>query len=152
MTDIKRMRIETTIAAPVARVCAVMLEPETYEQWTSAFFAGSRYEGSWEQGGRIHFLAPSGDGMVAEIAEHRPGEFLSIRHLGVVAGGVEDTTSPEVRAWAPAYENYTFSAVPGGTRLTIDQDVTADHEESMRKSWTRALVLLKELCEGEAAT
>ena len=64
--------------------------------------------------------------MVAEIAESRNNEFISIRHLGYVANGVEDTTSDAIRAWAPAYENYTFSAVPEGTTLVIDLDVTAE--------------------------
>jgi len=58
-------------------------------------------------GERIQFLSPSGDGMVAEIAENRTNEFISIRQLGLIKKGVEDTESEAVRAWAPVYENYT---------------------------------------------
>jgi hypothetical protein len=39
--------------------------------------------------------------MIAEIAEHRPNEFISIRNLGFIAKGVEDTGSDAVRARAP---------------------------------------------------
>ena len=58
--------------------------------------------------------------MVSEIAENKPNEFISIRHLGYIANGIEDTQSEAIRAWAPAYENYTFVATPqwnpGGRR------------------------------------
>jgi hypothetical protein len=37
--------------------------------------------------------------MVAEIAENRRNEFISIRHLGFIANGIVDTTSEVVKAW-----------------------------------------------------
>lgn len=73
--------------------------------------------------GVIAFLSPSGDGMVADIAAFRPNEYISLRHLGWIVNGVEDTESEAVRAWAPAFENYTFQSVPEGTRPIVDQDV-----------------------------
>ncbi|RMH19078.1 MAG: SRPBCC domain-containing protein [Acidobacteria bacterium] len=150
MSDVKRLRFETTIQAPVAAVWERMLGEETYPRWTAVFAEGSYYEGSWDEGSRIRFLTPSGDGMVAEIAENRPHERISIRHLGFVAGGVEDTGSEAVRAWAPAYEIYRFTAVPEGTRVVVDQDVTADYEDLMKETWPKALEQLKRLCEGQA--
>lgn len=146
----KRIQFSTVIHAPVATVWRLMIGPQSYRQWTSAFAEGSHFQGSWEQGARIRFLAPSGDGMVAEIAELRPGEFISIHHLGMIANGVEDTTSDAARAWAPAYENYTFVTVPEGTRVVVDQDVPADFEGYMRGAWPKALALLKQLCEAPA--
>jgi hypothetical protein len=79
-------------------------------------------------------------------------EFLSIRHLGFIAKGIEDIESDAVRAWTPAYENYTFTSVSGGTRLVVDQDLTADFEEFMQDTWPKAFALLKELCEDKGAT
>jgi uncharacterized protein YndB with AHSA1/START domain len=152
MSDVKRIQFETTIEAPVSVVWETMLSAESYPRWTSAFTAGSCYEGSWDEGSRIHFLDGSGDGMVSEIAENRPHEFLSIRHLGFIAKGIEDIESDAVRAWTPAYENYTFTSVSGGTRLVVDQDLTADFEEFMQDTWPKAFALLKELCEDKGAT
>jgi uncharacterized protein YndB with AHSA1/START domain len=149
MTTTKRLQWSAEIAAPVARVYELMIGIESYRTWTAAFCEGSFYEGSWQPGGRIRFLSPSGDGMVAEIAENRPHRFISIRHLGFIAKGVEDTESEAVRAWAPACENYSFTATPQGTRLTIDQDVAAEYERYMQDSWPKALAKLKALAEGE---
>jgi hypothetical protein len=86
--------------------------------------------------------------MVAEIAENRRNEFISIRHLGFIANGIVDTTSEAVKAWAPAYENYTFLAVPAGTRMVVDQDVSAEWEDYICEAWSKALVLLKKLSEA----
>jgi uncharacterized protein YndB with AHSA1/START domain len=151
MPTIKRIQFESIIEAPVARVYALMIDPEAYKDWTSAFAEGSYFEGSWAQGQQIRFLSPSGDGMVAEIAENRTDEFISIRHLGMIAQGVVDTDSEEVRAWAPAYENYSFQAVPQGTRLVIDQDVFDEYVGYMNEAWPKALERLKALCEGRGA-
>jgi hypothetical protein len=86
--------------------------------------------------------------MLSEIAESRPHEFISIRHIGWIKGGVEDTQSEEVRSWAPAYENYSFKKSGGSTELTVDMDVTADFEEFMVKTWPQALSTLKQMCEA----
>ena len=136
------------IQAPRERVWATMLQSPTYEQWTSVFCEGSRFEGSWNAGERIRFLGPNGQGMVSEIAEHRPAEFVSIRHLGMIDGGGEDTTSEAVRAWAPCHENYHFIAEAGGTRVRVAADVFGTYEAYMAETWPRALALLKTLCEG----
>jgi Activator of Hsp90 ATPase homolog 1-like protein len=151
MSAAKRIQFTTEIGAPATDVWRHITSPESYRRWTSAFAEGSHFEGSWTQGSKIRFLAPSGDGMVAEIAESREYEFISIRHLGFLVKGVEDTTSETVTAWAPAYENYTLAPVPGGTKMVVDQDVAAEWEEYMKESWPKALVLLKELSESSAS-
>ena len=89
--------------------------------------------------------------MVSEIAENRTNEFISIRHLGYIAQGVEDTTSESIRSWAPAYENYTFVAVPEGTKLVVDLDVAPEFEQDMKEAWPKALAQIKQLCEAESA-
>lgn len=148
----KRLQFSINISAPVSTVYTLMIAPETYQDWTSAFAQGSRYEGSWSQGQRIHFLSDAEGGLVSEIAENRPNEFISVRHLGYIVDGVEETDKEATDAWAPAYENYTFHPIPGGTRLTIDQDATAEFESYLVDAWPKALDRLKALCEAHAAS
>ena len=152
MSSVKRTQFATTIDAPVPTVWRLMIGPESYMLWASAFAEGTYFEGSWEAGAKIRFLSPpSGDGMVAEIAENRENEFISIRHLGMISNGVEDTTSESVRAWAPAYENYSFLGVPGGTKLIVEIDVFSEWEQYMNEAWPRALALLKQLSEADTS-
>ncbi|MBT9552643.1 MAG: SRPBCC domain-containing protein [Hydrogenophaga sp.] len=143
----KTLHFDILIHAPREHVWRSTLFSPTYERWTATFSEGSRYEGSWEAGTPIRFCGPNGDGMVAEIAEHRPAEFVSIRHLGMVTNGVEDTTSEAVRAWTPCFENYTFSDEAGGTRVRVDVDVFGTHEDWMAQTWPEALLALKAVCE-----
>lgn len=147
----KKLVFTTVIEAPRDTVWDRMLAPATYEQWTAAFAEGSRYEGSWDEGARILFLGPDGNGMVSTIAASRRPAFLSILHLGVVKGVVEDTTSEAVKAWAGAHENYTFSEKGSGTELKVELDVTPDFEAFMNETWPKALARLKEISEAPGA-
>lgn len=151
MPNLTRLQFTVTIAAPPAVVWHHITSLDSYQHWTSAFAEGSTFQGSWDTGATIRFLSPSGDGMVAEIAESRKDEFISIRHLGFIANGVEDTTSDAVTAWAPACENYTLRPVAEGTQMIVDQDVAPEWEEHMNQAWPKALGLLKELCESKGA-
>ncbi len=147
----KRLQFTTDITAPADTVFRLMLDSDAYRDWSSAFAEGSYYEGSWQQGQTIRFMSPSGDGMVSEIAERRQNQFVSIRHRGLIAQGVEDTESPASRAWAPAYENYSFIPTATGTRVVVDQDVTAEFEQYIVDAWPKALTRLKALCEAAPA-
>ena len=148
MSTLKRLQWSVDIAAPASKVHHMLIGPESYKQWTSAFGHGLYFEGSWLKGQRIRFVTPSGHGVISDIAENRPHEFVSIRNLGYIDdNGVEDTSSEAIHAWAPAYENFTFTATPQGTRLTVEQDIT-DEFESMPEAWPKALEELKALCEN----
>ena len=138
------------INAPRKLVWDTMLDPEDYKTWTATFCEGSHFSGSWEEGSKIQFLAPGGDGMTAHIAENRPNEYVAIRHEGEIKGGVEDTTSESVRAWAPAYETFTFTDSVKGTEVRISLETIPEYVQYMTDTYPKALEVLKELCESKA--
>lgn len=147
----KRLHFSIQIDAPVEKVWEIMLSDKTYRDWTATFMAGSHFVGSWEQDSKIQFLSADENGklggMTSQIVRNRPHEFISVKHLGIVADGVEDTTSGEAKKWV-GYENYTFSKVAGGTELVIDVDTNDDFIEFMTEAWEKALARIKELAEG----
>ena len=143
----KTLTFEIAINVPRAVAWSHMLDPEGYKQWTSPFCEGSYFVGSWDEGASIRFLSPSGDGMMAVIAENRRHEYVSIRHIGMIENGVEDTTSEKVRAWTPAYETYRFVDAPGGCRVVVTLDTVPEYEQYMLDTYPKALERLKELCE-----
>jgi hypothetical protein len=151
-TTTQRLEFSVDIQAPPARVYDTVVDPASYTLWTAPFMAGSRFEGSWQADQAIRFVGPSGDGMVSEIAANRRPEHISIRHLGMLSQGVEDTTSEAVKTWAPACENYFFEATPQGTRLRVEQDMAPDWVECLKEAWPQALAVLKTLCEAPATT
>ena len=143
----KTLTFTVSIAAPRQLVWDTMLDPESYKAWTSVFTEGSYFTGSWDEGSKIHFLGPDGSGMTAVIAKSTPHEFISIRLLGEISNGVEDTTSEKVRAWAPAYENYEFADAEGGSTVTVSLDTVPEYVQFMLDTYPKALALLKDLCE-----
>jgi hypothetical protein len=143
----KKLHFSTTIHAPREVVWKTMLGPDTFREWTAEFAEGSYYEGGWGKGERIRFLTPGGSGMSSRIAASRPNEFVSIEHLGLINNGVEDTESEAVRAWRPAFENYTLSTVGNATRVDVEMDVTSDFEADMSHQWPKALAKLKAITE-----
>lgn len=129
-----------------------MLDDKPYREWTAAFNEGSYYKGSWEKGSKILFLGPDPKtgkegGMSSRIAENKPYEFISIKHVGLVSDGVEDTTSEEAKKWAPAYENYTLTQKDGSTEVLVDLDVDERYAEMFEKMWPDGLKSLKEIAE-----
>lgn len=140
----QRLNYSIHIDAPVETVWDTMLAPDSYRDWTSAFAEGSYYEGSWEQGSRIRFLGPSGEGMEARIAENRRHAYLSIHHLGMIS-----PKQPAAPIEGPEmFENYRFTREAGGTRLDIEMDVPTAYADMMNQSWPKALDRLKALSEG----
>lgn len=149
-----KLHFSIHISAPVNQVFDMMLgmsDISTYEQWTALFNPTSSYEGNWEKGSKMLFVGcdENGEkgGMVSEIANNVLNQFISIRHYGLVKGGVEITTGPDVEKWANGYENYTFEAQNDSTIVKVDMDITPDFSAYMNETYPKALAKLKEICE-----
>ncbi|MBM3926113.1 MAG: SRPBCC domain-containing protein [SAR202 cluster bacterium] len=139
----EKLHFSVRIDAPKEKVWDTMLDDKTYREWTEAFMPGGHYVGSWRKGSKILFLAPGEggkmEGMVSTIAENRPYKFISIKHLGVVSKGVEDTTSEAVKGWAGALENYTFREAKGATEVLIDTDTVDEYVSMFKDMWPKPL-------------
>ncbi len=149
----QKLHFTIQINAPKKKVWDTMLADKTYREWTGPFAAGSYYQGSWDKGSKILFLGPGGNGktsgMVSTIAENRAYEFISIKHLGLVIAGVEDTTSDAAKEWSGARENYTFKETNGATEVQVDLEgnLNDEYTEMFKGMWPKALEKLKELAE-----
>lgn len=147
----EKLHFSIDIKAPKKRVWETMLEDKTYRQWTAAFMEGSYYEGDWNTGNKIRFLALDENGkeqgMVSRIKENRQYEFVSIEHLGLIQDGKEDTSSDEVKKWAGALENYTFKEKNGATEVSVGVDSDEEYSEMFSEMWPKALQTLKKLAE-----
>jgi uncharacterized protein YndB with AHSA1/START domain len=148
-----QLQFSVDIKAPKQKVWDIMLAAETYRQWTAAFHEGSSYEGSWDEGSMIRFVAEDENklgGMLGKIAKNRPYEYLSIEYLGLVVDGQNDTTSEAAQKWTGSHENYSFSEVDGVTTLTVELESTGLSDEMadmFNGMWPAALAKLKEIVE-----
>lgn len=152
----KKIQFKKDIKASAEKVYQTMLglrDIQTYEQWTAEFNPTSTYEGTWEEGSKMYFVGTDENGkkggMVAEIAENIPHQFVSIRHFGILDGENEITEGPEVEKWAGSLENYSFHEQDGITTVTIECDISDEggYQEYFDATWPKALNKLKEMVE-----
>ena len=150
----KKLRYSVTIHAPVQDVWTTMLNDATYREWTSVFHSGSYFEGDWSQGSEIRFLGPDGDGslggMIARVEDNRPNELMSLRYVGQIVNGEEDTTSEEAKAFMGAYEKYAFSAAGGVTTVDVELDSEDEFVAMFDAAWPLALEKLKDIVEARS--
>lgn len=147
----ERLQYKIDINAPADKVAKIMLGKDTFKLWTMEFEPTSDFEGSWGKGDKIYFTGTDSDGkksgMVSEIAEHIPNQFVSIRHYGILDKGEEITTGEHVEQWAGGFENYTFEEKDGSTTIIVDLDTTTESIAYFDLTYPKALNKLKTLCE-----
>jgi uncharacterized protein YndB with AHSA1/START domain len=149
-----RMHFERVIDAPATKVYHIMLEDRSYREWTKVFNPTSHFKGTWGKGTKIHFIGTGENGesggMVSLVEENITGQFVSLRHLGILKNGIEFYNCAEVESWAGLHENYTFSEVDGKTLLSIDTDAITGFESYFNETWPKALDILKALSESNS--
>jgi uncharacterized protein YndB with AHSA1/START domain len=148
----ENLRFSVDVDAPAQQVWNVMLDLDTYRQWTGAFHEGSTYEGGWNEGDEIRFLGPNDDGtasgLFGTIVANRPHEFVSIRYLGDIENDVENRDGPAVGL----HESYSFTETDGVTTLVVELEVPDEWADDMRAMWSEAIVTIKQLAERPTAT
>ena len=150
----KKINLNITINASRESVWDAIVDDSKFRLWTSAFTEGSYFEGGWNKGDAIRFMAINKqgekEGMVSEIAESIYPNYISIKHLGYIVNDIDDTTSEEIRKWAPAFENYTLEELEQKkTLFKLDMDATEEYYDMFLEMWPKALTKLKEVSEAD---
>ena len=143
----EKQTFKVSINADRKKVWNTLWNDKTYREWTSAFSEGSHAETDWKKGSKVLFLNAENEGMVSTIADNRPNEFMSIKHLGIVKKGVEDFDSEETRKWAGGLENYSLKEDGGKTQLVVDMDIIDEYKDYFMNTWPKALEKVKEIAE-----
>ena len=141
----KRVQYQIEIDCPRNRVFPIMLDKEHYREWTASFNPTSHYEGSWQEGNHIRFLAENKngekDGMLSKIEKLDPYKYISIKHLGMLEKGKETPFDEDF------YENYILESKGQASFLTVEIDTKEDWIGYLDNTWPQALKKLKQVCE-----
>jgi len=149
----EKINFSADIKAPKEKVWEILWNIDSYKAWTSAFMEGSTVEtDNWKEGSKVLFGDGKGSGMVSMVAQNKPNEYMSFKHLGMMQNGVEDTKSEQVQQWAGAMENYTLKGQNGNTTLSVDMDISPDFKDYFLKTWPVAMDKIKALAEGKEKT
>lgn len=148
----KKIHKSIRIDASREAVWAAIIDDGKYRLWAALFTPGSYFEGGWQPGDSIRFLAKDDQGrargMQARIAVNEHLRRISIHHFGLTDGDSVDSDSNEAKKWTPAYENYELETLsPQATRFSVDADIPDEYLVEMAEAWDLALLKLKEVCE-----
>lgn len=144
----KQKNYSIEINASVEKVWFVLWNDIYYKMWTSAFCEGSTVETDWNEGSKVHFLSPSGDGMYSLITKNTANQQMYFTHIGNIENFKEVEPNEESNAWTGAREYYTVSEVNGKTVLEVLMDITEDHEEYFDIAFPKGLALVKNYAEN----
>lgn len=139
----KTAKFDIHINAPKETVWDVLWSEDSYGKWTAAFCEGSYAKSDWQEGSKIQFLSPGGDGMFSRIYKKNPYAQMTFQHLGEIRGGVEQEESD----WAGAMETYVLADSNGGTGLTVEVDTVEEYLKHFEDAFPKALQLVKRLSE-----
>ncbi|MEO8512536.1 MAG: SRPBCC domain-containing protein [Ignavibacteria bacterium] len=147
----KKLNVSIFINAPKEKIWSVLLDDETYRKWTTPFMEGSYADGNWEEGSKMYFKGPSGEGMqgmVSRIKLHKPNDVITIEHLGILKDNTEDYESKEAKKWGGSDETYRLESKDSGNMLYIEMDIDEEYLEWFTATWQKAIEKVKELSEN----
>jgi hypothetical protein len=143
----EKLHFTVNISAPKEKVWDCLWQDENYRKWTSAFHEGSYAVSDWEEGSKVLFLSPEGEGMYSTIHKLVPNELMAFKHHGMLKEGKEQPIDEETKKWSGAMETYTLKGNNNQTELIVDMDITEEYKESFQKVFPKALGIVKELAE-----
>ncbi|MGL4597253.1 MAG: SRPBCC domain-containing protein [Bacteroidia bacterium] len=143
----KQFSFTIDIQASREKIWSVLWSDASYRIWTTNFHTGSYAVSDWNEGSKIHFLTPDGEGMFAVIEKKIINEHIAFRYLGVIKNFAEDTSDAEGIDWSEGFEKYTLTEIPTGIRLTADMNGSDHHVDFFNATFPKALNSVKELCE-----
>ena len=137
---INRLEFSIDIKAEKITIWKALWSDSLYREWASVFFEGSyAVTDNWDEGSRVHFLAPDQSGIYSIIEEHIPNKIIRFKHIGNVLEGKEQPIDDETKKWSGATEIYKLIAGTEINTLTVEIDVLDEHLDFMKNTFPQAL-------------
>lgn len=146
---IERLVFEMDIKTIPSLLWQKLWHDGNYSRWTEPFCEGSYLEGRLAFGERVHFMAPSGEGLYSDVTYFKENELIVFSHKGNVKDKIELPIDDETEKWTGSFEMYRLTPKEGYTRLKVEVDTLKDAVDYMKIKFPQALQRLKELAETE---
>jgi uncharacterized protein YndB with AHSA1/START domain len=134
-------------------VWKVLITPELFAKWGSAFCPGSKMEGEWKLDGSVSYYDDAGMGLKCKVIAYDPHNLVTVEYVGFFHDFKEELRTEEKEGWIGCKETYVLSEINGKTQLHLESEVpTEAYFEEFSKTWDLALQNIKELAEKDAST
>jgi len=141
------LEFKIRIKATPEKIWSVLWEDETYKKWTSAFCEGSYAVSDWNEGDKIHFMSPGGEGMNSIIEKKIPNEYMAFKHIGEIKDFKELPLNAETEKWSGYMETYRLIPDDEFTDVVSQVDVIEKHIDYFKEAFPKGLEAVKELSE-----
>lgn len=136
------------IQATPEKVWDILWNDSTYRIWCAPFCEGTYYKADrLEEGAKIHFLTPTGEGMHSVIHKLIPNRLMTFKHLGSIIDFKEEAFTPSTKAWSDFLETYELTPENNGTTLKIIFSTTDEYKDFMVNAFAKALQEVKRMAE-----
>lgn len=143
----KELEFSIEIKAPKEKVWYALWDDDTYREWTAAFCEGSYAISSWEEGAKIFFLDPNGNGMASVIFENKPFDTMIFKHITEIYDWKESPIDEKISTWTGVKEKYLLSEVNGVTTLRVHHETVETFENFFKNTMPKALAKVKAIAE-----
>ena len=144
---LNRIEFSIEIKAEKTAIWKALWGQSSYREWASVFFEGSyAVTDNWEEGSKVHFLAPDQSGIYSVIEKHIPNKIIRFKHIGNVQRGKEQPIDNETKKWSGAKEIYSLIEGKNSCTLAVNIDIMDEHLEFMTKTFPKALEKIKNNC------
>jgi uncharacterized protein YndB with AHSA1/START domain len=145
--NIQKLVFSVEINAKSDAVWNKMWNKETYTQWVTPFCEGTYFTGEMALGSRIHFIAPSFDGMYSDVFYLIPNELVIFKHIGNLKNLEEQPIDEESEKWTGCFEVYKLKEKEGKTIVSAEIDCMPEYINYMNEKFPLALQELKKISE-----
>nr|WP_294928057.1 SRPBCC domain-containing protein [uncultured Flavobacterium sp.] len=141
------LEFKIRIKATPEKIWSVLWEDKTYREWTNAFCEGSYAVSDWNEGDKIHFMSPGGEGMNSVIEKKIPNEYMAFKHIGEIKDFKELPLNEETEKWSGYMETYRLIPDDEFTDLISQVDVIEKHIDYFKDAFPKGLEAVKEIAE-----
>jgi hypothetical protein len=143
-----KLEFKIDIEAPKEKIWKVLWNDETYRQWTNAFCEGTYAISDWNEGSKIHFLSPTGEGMNSVIESKITNEYMAFKHLSELKNFIEMPIDAATQEWTGAMETYRLTSNTSGTVLNVAMDCLEQYVDYFKNTFPNGLAVVKQLSEN----
>jgi uncharacterized protein YndB with AHSA1/START domain len=148
----KKLTFSIDIKALKQKVWYSLWDEENFENWTSVFCEDSSNISDWNEGSKIYFLDPNGNGMNSKVTINKPFETMVLNHYGELKDFKELPLTEETKAWSGSEERYDITEKDGVTTVSATVDVVEKYFDYFNDVFPKALEKVKSIAESETKT
>lgn len=144
----KTLEFNIEINAPREKIWQILWDDATYRDWVSAFCEGTYAVSNWNEGDKIHFLSPNGDGMNSIIEKKIDNQYMAFKHISELKNFIEMPVDEATLEWTGGMEIYELIQEKNATKLNVKMDCIVKYIEYFNSTFPNGLKRIKELSEN----